>query len=268
MMTAWVVLHRLPLSYSQRGPCLTVNANDFAVYNHDVATGQSNVKVALGETLCEGQLLRGLLVHSAGNYAELLTTMLHMNQAQFVAVMNRDAAAFGLKRTHYVDYTGISPGNVSTAQEQAVIAVALMANEPIVRSIVALPAVNLPVAGVVESYTPFEGEYGVVGVKSGYTGPAGGCDVMAINLTLDHTVFNTYAVVLGVHGANAIGRAGQLALVLLQSLRSRMKVESTLTGKSVKWVGWPGYVVAPPTTTTTTTSTTTTSSTTTTLPLL
>jgi hypothetical protein len=139
-----------------------------------------------------------------------------------------------------------------------------MTNEPIVRSIVALTSVNLPVAGVVGSYTPYDGEYGVVGVKSGFTTPAGGCDVMAINIALDHAVFTTYAVVLGVHGDDAIDRAGEFALILSQSLRSKMRIEATESGTSVEWAGWPGYVVF--STTTTTTTTTTTSTTTTTVP--
>jgi D-alanyl-D-alanine carboxypeptidase (penicillin-binding protein 5/6) len=258
MMTTWVVLHKLPLTYSESGPCLTVNAQDVALYNQDVETGQSNVKIALGERLCEGTLLRGMLVHSAGDYAQLLTTMLNMSETKFVAAMNKAARSLGLKHTRYVDYTGISPGDLSTAQDQSAIEVELMDNEPIVRRIVALPSVKLPVAGVVVSYTPFEGVDGVVGVKSGFTTPAGGCDAMAINVELGNTVITTYAVVLGVHGGDAIDRAGQYALTLAQSLRSRFKVTATSAGSSVVWNGWPGYVVAPATTTTTTSTTTST----------
>ncbi|MBW4079126.1 MAG: D-alanyl-D-alanine carboxypeptidase [Acidobacteria bacterium] len=275
LMTAWVVLQKLPLALNQRGPCLQVSANDVALYDHDVATDQSSVKVALGETLCEGMLLRGMLVHSAGNFAQLLIELAHMSDAQFVNEMNKTALSFGLKHTHYVDYSGISAGDVSTAQEQSVVAVNLMTNEPVVRQIVALPAVKLPVAGTVASYTPYEGQYGVVGVKSGYTIPAGGCDVMAINVFIDHTVIPIYAVVIGVHGANAINRSGFIGLQLLDMIRSRIRVKSTATGRVVEWVGWPGYVTTTttttaPTTTTTgpspsTTSSTTTSSTTTTV---
>lgn len=264
MMTTWVVLQKLPLAYNQSGPCLNVSAGDMAVYEHDVATGQSNVKEALGEHLCEGTLLRGMLVHSAGNYAELLTDLVGLHQAQFVAIMNRDARALGLKNTHYVDYTGISPGDVSTAQDQSVIEIALMTNEPIVRSIVALTSVKLPVAGVVGSYTPLDGEYGVVGVKSGFTDPAGGCDAMAVNSVINDTVVTTYAVVLGIQGADAIDRAGQFALNISQAVRAKLRAAPASSGTSVQWVGWPGYQNVPPVTTTTTTTTTT--STTTTLP--
>jgi D-alanyl-D-alanine carboxypeptidase (penicillin-binding protein 5/6) len=268
MMTTWVVLQHLPLTYSQRGPCLVVTANDVALYHFDVATDQSSAAIKIGETLCEGTLLRGMLVHSAGNYAQLLVNMLGMTDAQFINKMNGDAKAFGMIHTHYVDYTGISPYDRSTAQDQTIIAVALMTDEPIVRSIVALPKVKLPVAGVVISYTPFIGQDGVVGVKSGYTNSAGGCDVMAINYSINNTVITTYAVDLGQHGGNALGIAGEANLLLSRSLRSEFVRVTGPAGVIVEWEGWPGYVVLTTTTTTstTTTSTSTTTSTTTTVP--
>lgn len=262
MMTTWVVLHQLPLAYSQRGPCLIVNAAEVASYHFDVATDQSTAAIKVGETLCEGTLLRGLLVHSAGDYAQLLVTLMGMTESQFVNQMNKDAIAFDMTNTHYVDYTGISPYDRSTAHDQAIIAVALMTNEPIVRSIVSLPQVKLPVAGVVVSYTPLVGRDGVVGVKSGYTSLAGGCDVMTINYNLNGTIITTYAVDLGQHGWDALDIAGDVNLLLSHSLRAQFAREVTSTGETVAWTGWPGYVVVPPVTTTTTTSTTTTSTTT------
>ncbi|MGA2970507.1 MAG: hypothetical protein ABSE75_11955, partial [Acidimicrobiales bacterium] len=261
LMTTWVVLQHLPLTYSQRGPCLSVTANEVQMYHFDIETDQSVAAIASGETLCEGTLLRGLLVHSAGDYAALLVTMLGMTHDQFVNEMNRDANAFGMTHTHYVDYTGISQYDRSTAQDQTIITVALMTNEPIVRNIVALPRVKLPVAGVVISYTPFVGQDGVVGVKSGYTNLAGGCDVMAINYWLNGTVITTYAVDLGQHGGNALNIAGEVNLLLSHALRAQFVRVVGPQGTSVEWEGWPGYVVAPTTTTTSTTTTSTTSTT-------
>jgi len=267
MMTTWVVLHQLPLTYSQRGPCLSVTASDVALYHFDVATDQSNAAIKQGENVCEGTLLRGLLVHSAGDYAQLLVSLMGWSDSQFVNQMNKDAVAFGMTHTHYADYSGISPYDRSTAHDQSIIEVELMTNEPIVRSIVALPRVKLPVAGFVISYTPLLGRDGVVGVKSGYTNLAGGCDAMAINYTINGTVITTYAIDLGQHGWNALGIAGEANLVLSDALRSEFSRVETPSGESVEWLGWPGYVVIPPTTpttTTTTTSTTTTTGTTTT----
>ncbi len=246
LMTTWVILHRLPLTYSQRGPCLTVSASDMAAYRYDVATDQSNVAIAFGERLCEGQLLRGLLVHSAGDYAALLVEMTGLSTATFVRLMNRDARVLGLNRTHYGDITGIGSQDLSTAHDQAVMAVTLMQAEPIVRQIVVLPRVALPVAGEVWSYTPFVGQGGVVGVKSGFTGLAGGCDVMAIDFRVGTHVVLTYSVVLGDHGTNPIVGAGQAALALARVVRPLLRIVHTSTGSTIRWTGPRADVVASP----------------------
>jgi D-alanyl-D-alanine carboxypeptidase (penicillin-binding protein 5/6) len=237
MMTVWVVLHELPLTFQERGPCLVVNAHDVALYEYDVASGQSNARIALGERICEGTLLRGLLVHSAGDYSQLLQRMMGWSPATFVRVMNVDARKMGLTRTHYVDLSGIAPEDQSTAGNQATLAVTLMTDEPIVDQIVALTHVALPYNGVVVSYTPFIGVADVVGIKSGFTNPAGGCDVMAVKVTIGANTFLTYAVVLGQHGWNALENAGSAALALSRSLRPSIKQVRTSTGVQLEWVG-------------------------------
>ncbi len=237
MMTVWVVLHRLPLTYSQRGPCLVVDAHDVALYDYDVDTDQSNARIVVGERICEGTLLRGLLVHSAGDYSQLLMRMIGWSPATFVRVMNADARQMGLTRTHYVDLTGFSVGDQSTAGQQATLAVNLMTAEPIVDQIVALTHVALPYNGVVVSYTPLIGVAHVVGVKSGYTNPAGGCDVMAVKVTIGANTFLTYAVVLSQQGWDALTVAGDAALALSQSLRPSIKQVRTASGVQLEWTG-------------------------------
>jgi D-alanyl-D-alanine carboxypeptidase (penicillin-binding protein 5/6) len=266
MMTAWVVLQRLPLGVNGRGPCHRVDAHDVAVYRYDVSTGQSNAAVARGEVLCENMLLTGLLVHSAGNYAYILLRILRLGAKAFVALMNQTAIALGLLRTHYADPTGIDPGNTSTAADQAVMAADLMSAQPIVRAIVHHPTVRLPVAGVVDSYTPLVGQYGVIGVKSGFTFPAGGCDVMALRMNVGPLTIVVYAAVLGERGNDPLGASGNDALALARSLRRFLAVRETSTGPVVVWTGSPDDVVTTTTTTSTTTTTTPTSTTSTTLP--
>jgi len=183
-------------------------------------------------------------VHSAGDYSQLLQSIIGWSPATFVRVMNADARKMGLTRTHYVDLTGISPGDQSTAGEQATLAVNLMTDEPVVDQIVALTHVALPYNGVVVSYTPFIGVANVVGVKSGFTNPAGGCDVMAVKVTIGANTFLTYAVVLGEHGGNALGIAGDAALALSRSLRPSIKQVRTPTGVQLEWTG-PAADVSP-----------------------
>jgi D-alanyl-D-alanine carboxypeptidase (penicillin-binding protein 5/6) len=246
MMTTWVVLHALPLGPGQTGPCEVVSASDVGTYKYDVESGQSTVKIVAGMTLCEGVLLRGMLVHSAGDYAELLVKLTGMHKPTFVSAMNQDARALGLRHTHYVDVTGISNGDVSNAQDQASLAADLMVNEQIVRNIVVLPKVTLPVAGVVQSFTPYVGQGGVVGVKSGFTNAAGGCDVMAVQYRILNTVVTIYAVVLGAHSSDPLGTAGNDALALSRSIRSSIARVATPTGLQIQWIGSSADLVKSP----------------------
>ena len=54
-----------------------------------------------------------------------------------------------------------------------------MAN-PVFASLVQMSSITLPVAGTISSYTPLLGLAGIIGVKSGFTTAAGGCDVVAV----------------------------------------------------------------------------------------
>ncbi len=63
-----------------------------------------------GEELTERQLLNGLLVHSANNFADVLAQWDAGTMPAFVAKMNAAAAALGMAHTHYADASGLDPG--------------------------------------------------------------------------------------------------------------------------------------------------------------
>ncbi len=237
MMTAYVVLQRLPLAIGQTGPCVDVSAADVQYYHSLVASDQSSALVAAGEVLCESTLLEGLLVHSASNYATLLADMAWGSTSAFVARMNAEALALGLTHTHYSDVSGYDAGSVSTALEQGRLAVALM-QSPLVRTIVDQSSVTLPVAGTVGSYTPYVGFDHVVGVKSGRTDAAGGCDVMAMSFVLDGQTQLAYAVVLGARGGDLLGPAGDDALAIEQSVLASETTLHLSRGTVVGSLGW------------------------------
>ena len=220
LMTAYVTLQHLPLRMGASGPSIQVGTADVRVYRDDVRTGQSNAKVAYGEVLSERQLLEGLLVPSANNFAVLLAEMVTGSQSEMTLDMNAAAATLGMHATTYADVSGYNPATQSSAVDQLRIARVLMRN-PTFASIVRMPTVWLPVAGYVESYTPETGQPHVVGVKSGYTSQAGGCDVIAYNARVgDHEV-QVLAVVLGQHsltpGRTDLMAAGRGALALATS---------------------------------------------------
>ncbi len=263
LMTTWVVLQRFPLEFNQGGPCTIVTAQDVAFFHENLSIQESTAKIALGERLCEGTLLRGLLVHSSGDYAQLLVQLTGMSTSGFVNKMNTDAVTLGLTKTHYADFTGISPSDLSTAGDVTALTVDLMTNEPIIDGIAKLTKVDLPVAGWLGTYTPLLGTDGVVGVKSGYTLAAGGCVAMAINVKVGGIIVPTYEVVLSQPGGNALNVAADHAIDLMKALRASMRLVATPSGRVVQWVG-SASLVTPTTTTTSTSTTTTTTSTSTT----
>ncbi|HVB51497.1 MAG TPA: hypothetical protein VND89_07175 [Acidimicrobiales bacterium] len=243
MMTAYVALKTLPLSVGATGPCYVVTNSDVTTYNEMVVLDESSVPVVAGEQLCEIDLLNGLLVHSAGNYALMLANLAAGSITKFISEMNHDAKVLGLRGTHYADVSGFSPESVSTALDQAVLATLIM-KSPLVRSIVLQQSVTLPVAGVVASFTPFVGFDNVIGVKSGRTSEAGGCDVMAMTFQDGTTTRVLYAVVLGQQGGDLLGPAGNAALALADSAVSDRLHYTFEANRAVGELGWDGRHVA------------------------
>lgn len=245
MMTAYVVLLKLPLSYpakssTDNGPCVVITAQDVSTYNVMKSQGESNAYVTEGEKICERDLLAGLLVHSANNYAALLAVMTSGSVENFVNEMNAQTQLIGIVSTHYVDPSGFSSGSVSTAQDQVQLASLLM-QSPLVRSIVTHSSVDLPVAGKVNSYTPYVGTNDVIGVKSGRTTEAGGCNAMAMTFMINGIPQTAYAVVLGAQGSDSLASAGDATLTLERSVISMIAQDASYTFSpnfSLGRIGW------------------------------
>jgi D-alanyl-D-alanine carboxypeptidase (penicillin-binding protein 5/6) len=239
-----VVLADHPLVPAEDGPSVTVEASDVAAYAADLSTDQSNVAIAAGEVLTERQLLEGLLVHSGNDYADILARFDAGSAAAFVTKMNQRAASMGLHSTTYADASGFDPKTVSTASDQLVVAAAAMANAT-VAGMVAMPSVTLPVAGSVASYTPLVGTQGVIGVKSGRTTEAGGCDVLAIERDVGGEQVLVLSAVLGqVTAADRLAAAGEGALALAhQASGAIVPVVVAAASRPVATLGWPSSSV-------------------------
>ena len=111
LMTAYVVLHDHPLTLNQPGPTITVSQADVDDYDNATVDDDSNAQVTLNEQITEEQVLGGLLVHSADNYADLLARWDAGSIPAFVAKMNADAARLGMLHSHFADASGVNPGS-------------------------------------------------------------------------------------------------------------------------------------------------------------
>jgi len=216
LMTAYVIVHDHPLAPNDAGPTITVTQADVADYDTDTVSDDANAQVVLGEQLTEQQVLSGLLVHSADNYADLLARWDAGSLPAFEVKMNADAARLGMGHSHFADASGVSPGSMSTAADILKVAAPDMANADIA-SIVKMTAVTLPVAGTISTYTPLIGLEGIIGVKSGFTTAAGGCDVVAAVRNVHGRPVLLLAAVTGQTGVAVLAQAGLHGLALVNA---------------------------------------------------
>ena len=211
MMTAIIVEHRLPLGVSGDGPSWTVTPQDLTTTAELAHINGITIPVTSGERLSERLLLEGLLVHSANNYAMMLSELCHMSVHGFVNAMSQEAQALGMTQTFYVDPSGISPANRSTPADQVLVAQELE-RYPLLAKIVTMTSVQVPGVGREPSYTPLVGTHGVIGVKSGTLAAAGASDALAINPIIHGVATPIYVAVLHVTGYPNITIAGNVAL--------------------------------------------------------
>lgn len=196
VMTAYLVLQDNPVKPGQPGFTVTVSAADVADYRARLANAESVVPVALGEQLTEAQLLQGLLVASGNNFAVILADHDAGSVPAFVAKMQSEAQKLGMTHTTYTDPSGLESSTVSTASDQLILAAKAMA-EPAFASTVAMPSVDLPVAGRLPNFDTSVGSGGYIGIKTGSDSVSGGCLMFANRQQVGGKPFTILGVVLG-----------------------------------------------------------------------
>jgi D-alanyl-D-alanine carboxypeptidase (penicillin-binding protein 5/6) len=148
-----------------------------------------------------------------------------------------------MHNTHFVDDSGFNAQSVSTPADMLKVAT-LALQEPAFAAGVAMPDVTLPVAGQVSSYTPLVGTENVIGVKSGFTDAAGGCDILALHQVVAGQSVVVLAAVTGQQGADVLGVAGAAAHALAQSASAQIVAQKVLTAgeevaKASTTTDWP-----------------------------
>ncbi|MGC8587608.1 MAG: D-alanyl-D-alanine carboxypeptidase family protein [Hydrogenobaculum sp.] len=224
IMTAYIILKDHPLSIGQDGPTLTVTQKEVNEYESFKKDGQSVVKVALGEKLTERQLLEGLMIPSANNFAYILARWDAGSVKAFVDKMNKTAQNLGLKDTHYEDPAGASAGTVSTPIDQFKLTQLAM-QIPTFRHIVAMPQVNLPVAGIQYNVNYDLGKDNIVGVKTGSSLPAGA------NFVFDSKQGNIdiLGVIFGASGKSPLITALKDAIALIDMTKTQLSTEKLIS---------------------------------------
>ena len=174
IMTALIAVERGNLDQ-----VMTVGADAHALVGPD----SSYMGLDTGEQLSLRDLLYGLLLPSGNDAAVAIADGIAGSVPAFVALMNQRAQQLGLTHTHFVNPHGLdAPGHYTSARDLAALATVAMRN-PIIEQMTSTRTYDIPATATHKAYHLMTGDDllagarspypGAIGVKPGYTGPAG-----------------------------------------------------------------------------------------------
>ena len=152
----------------------------------------SRSRLRVGTTLRREEMLHLALMSSENRAAHALGRNYPGGLSAFVAAMNRKARALGMSDTHYVEPTGLSSQNQSSARDLATLVKA--AHEvPIIRELSTSPEFMVEVGNRPVQFRTTNGlvkspEWDIGLQKTGYISEAGRCLVMQAKLAGRHLI--------------------------------------------------------------------------------
>jgi D-alanyl-D-alanine carboxypeptidase (penicillin-binding protein 5/6) len=167
LITALVVLEAKPLADpTDPGPTITFDAADHALYDKYDVLGATIAAMPSGSSMSQRQALEAMLIVSASNYAEAVSTWAFGSQSAFLSAARNWLATNGLTGTTIVEPTGIDPRNASTPTDLLALARIAMAN-PVVAQIAGMPSLNVPNIPPALNTNTLLGVEGITGLKTG-----------------------------------------------------------------------------------------------------
>jgi len=193
VVTALMVLDRMPLQLGEQGPEFAFSYSDNVEYWDYRRADQSALDVPVGGVLTEYQMLQGTLLGSANNYVDRLARDIWGSDASFADAAATWLADRGLSGITIVTPSGFDEGNVATPVALLQLGERAMQN-PVFAEIVGTASAEIPGAGVVTNTNGMLADPGVVGIK---TGTLEGWSVLtAKDVTIGDTTVRLYAAVL------------------------------------------------------------------------
>ena len=168
LMTAVVVLDNYDLTKN-----ITVD---------EAADSQDPMKqdVRLGDTMPAESFLEIMLVKSSNKSAYTLSEVI--GEQEFVNFMNQKAKDLGLENTFFADPTGLSPKNISTANDLAKLAEYILKNYSKIADISRVKELDVPKFGKVANTDELLGQIPeIVCSKTGFTTQAKGCLLLVVS---------------------------------------------------------------------------------------
>lgn len=177
----------------------------------DIGPDGSNIGIIPGEKIRLENLLQAMLICSANDAANIVAENICATREEFIGLMNRKAGELGATGTNFANASGIhDPSHYTTASDMAIFARYAMTLSKF-REIVCMPSLTMPstnkhpewpvLANTNKLLTSVKKDmYGVNGIKTGFTGPAG------FNLVVsaaDSSGMELISVVMGVRNEKA-----------------------------------------------------------------
>jgi D-alanyl-D-alanine carboxypeptidase (penicillin-binding protein 5/6) len=162
-------------------------------------TDASRMFIQVGTQVSVGDLVKGMIIISGNDATVQLAEAVGGSLEGFVAMMNRQAQAWGLKHTEFKNADGLpAPGHLSTALDLAVIATQLIRGFPEYMGYYATKefAYNLKRPQQNRNLLLWR-DPSVDGLKTGYTDQAGYCLIATAQRTLPSGPRRLLSVVLG-----------------------------------------------------------------------
>lgn len=174
LMTTLVVAD----AHQPLGQRLQVTRADWTPYSH----------LPIGIWLTRAQLFHLALMSSENRAARTLCNNYPRGLSACVRAMNAKARALGMRHTHFVEPTGLSPNNVSTPGDLAKLVLAAARN-PVIRRYSTSPGYTIRAGRWRLPYYPTDPLvrdrwWHIVVQKTGFTDPAGQC--LVLDTYIDH----------------------------------------------------------------------------------
>ncbi|MFJ6654335.1 D-alanyl-D-alanine carboxypeptidase family protein [Microbacterium sp. NPDC091313] len=170
LVTALVILQRHPLAGADdAGPTITFDKAAHDLYDRYYVLGATIAPMPTGSRMSLRDALTAMLVPSASNYADALSTWAFGSRGAFLGAARAWLADHGLDDTRIFEPTGIDSRNVSTPADLLALG-KIAAADPVVSRLASLRSASLGDAGNVASTNTLLGVDGITGLKTGNLG--------------------------------------------------------------------------------------------------
>jgi len=152
-------------------------------YNYDFCKPWESAKLTIadGDTLTIENLIYTSLVGSTNNTIESLVRVSGLPRDEFIRKMNATVASWGASTTHFVEPTGLSPENVSSPSDYAIIMSEVYKN-PLIQKASTMPEYTFTTVALGKYHHIKNTDklinatgYNITGSKTGYLDEAGYC---------------------------------------------------------------------------------------------